>query len=461
MSVYRSYFSAQATLLRDNPTNNSKNPIIEFSYGGSSTAANSKIGRYIFKVDLEGLKTEISGSTLTRSNTVSHKIFLKNVIAQAPDLAGQMMDDAKRGSGLTLSIYPLGEDFDEGNGYDYLYAPTVNYQYDPVVNAPNWTHRKTNTPWAAPGTFQGVTPAQPLASFRLENGNEDAVFDITDYMNEVLFSNRQHYGLGIFLSGGAEALTSDQRRVVTFFSKYTQSFFEPYLETSYGSRIWEDRCTFPLDQDNYLYLQTKKPIQAVQKVEIYDNDDRLIMSKPASDVEKMGNNLYRVPCAIASTAYPDLIMFQDVWYCQVNNVIRKQEQEFTLFQDSLALETGVDEYAEYWFSLSGIRHNETVRREKQKRRVVVNAKRLFNGAIDTDPDLSGLTYRLYILSGKYPIEVIPPTPVSKLHDLIFFDLDLSWLISQQYYLEVQMETGGRVIRSQQPTKFRKTLVCLV
>ncbi len=279
-------------------------------------------------------------------------------------------------------------------------------------------------------------------------------FDITDYMNEVLFEGRPHYGLGIALAQGTEKLTVEQRRVVTFFSKYTQSFFQPFIESNYGEHIWEDRCDFPLDNPNYLYLHTKAAIQGIEKVEIFDQDDRLIIKKTGTQVEQIRTHLYRVRVEIPSTAYPDRIMFRDVWHCKVNGRVKKVEQEFTLTEESIALSLDSEDYADYWFSVSGIRHNETIVRSPQKRRVVVNGKRMWAGVIDTNPELQGLTYRLYMLQGKNPIEVIPPTPVDRIHELLFFDIDLTWLIPQQYYLEVRLETGGREIKSAQPVKFR-------
>jgi len=454
MSVFRSYFSAQATLLRNNLTNNSRNPIIELSYGGGLSANTTKIGRYIFRADLDGLRKEMTTGELKPGNTVSHKVHFKNVIATSPELKGTEFMDAKRGNGITAFIFPLTEEFEEGSGLDYLYSPAVSYGFDARAEAPNWEYRKTNVKWSEPGVFNAGESVEALDAFRLEQGNEDMVFDVTDYINEVLFEGRPHFGLGIALAVSVETLVLEQRRVVTFFSKYTQSFFEPYIESNYGERIWEDRCEFTLDSPNYLYLHTKTALQGIEKVEIFDQDDRLIIRKAGAQVEQLRTHLYRTKVEIASSAYPDAIMFRDVWHCKVNGRTKKVEQEFTLSEEEIAFKMENDEFADYWFSVSGIRHNETIVRSPQKRRVIVNGKRMFAGSVDTNPELSGLTYRLYMLQGKNPIEVIPPTPVDKIHDLVFFDIDLTWLIPQQYYLEVRLEAGGREIKSAQPVKFR-------
>lgn len=454
MSIFRSYFNAQATLLRNNLTNNSRNPIIELSYGGGVTANTTKIGRYIFRPDLDNLRKEITSGELKHNNVVSHKVCFKNVIAPSPELTGSEFMDAKRGNGITAFIFALTEDFEEGTGLDYLYSPLVSYGFDARTEAPNWSYRKLNKTWKTPGIFNTGDPIEAIDTFHLVQGNEDMTFDITDYVNEVLFEGRPNHGLGIALSPATENLLLEQRRVITFFSKYTQSFFEPYVESNYGDHIWEDRCDFPLDTLNYLYLHTKGPIQGVEKVDILDEDDRIIIRKTGNQIEQIRTHLYRIQVEIPSSAYPDRIIFNDVWHCKVNGRSKKVEQEFTLTEESIALNLSNDTYADYWFSLSGIRHNEVIVRSPQKRRVVINGKRMWAGSIDTNPDLSGLTYRLYMLQGKNPIEVIPATPVDRIHDLIFFDIDLTWLIPQQYYLEVRLEVGGREIKSMQPVKFR-------
>ena len=58
--IFRSYFKKQALLIKDSFSNNSRNPIIELSYGGGETSSTTIISRYIFNIDLDSLKNKIS-----------------------------------------------------------------------------------------------------------------------------------------------------------------------------------------------------------------------------------------------------------------------------------------------------------------------------------------------------------------------------------------------------------------
>ena len=52
-------------------------------------------------------------------------------------------------------------------------------------------------------------------------------------------------------------------------------------------------------------------------------------------------------------------------------------------------------------------------------------------------------YRLYTTVGShYEIDVIPFTPVNRTSNGYEFDLDTSWLIPQDYYLQIRLKNGN-------------------
>ena len=54
-----------------------------------------------------------------------------------------------------------------------------------------------------------------------------------------------------------------------------------------------------------------------------------------------------------------------------------------------------------------------------------------------------IEYRLYTTVGaKYQIDVIPFVPVNRTSNGYEFDLDTSWLIPQDYYLELRLKNGS-------------------
>jgi hypothetical protein len=76
--IFRSYFKKQAILIKNSFTNNSRNPIIELSYGGSENSSTTVYSRYVFNVDLDKLQEKISSNTINRNTIQSHFLKIKN-----------------------------------------------------------------------------------------------------------------------------------------------------------------------------------------------------------------------------------------------------------------------------------------------------------------------------------------------------------------------------------------------
>ena len=183
MSIYRSYFSKNDTLIEDNRTNNSQNPVTEISYG----TPNADVSRFIFNIDLEGLNTYIDSGIIKPEKIVRHVLKMVNTIRFSEDRIGGKFNDFEtdRTTSFDLNLYNVDEDWDEGNGYDFVYLdeqfPNIPHQ------AVNWFDRKTDVPWTVEGGYiSGST--QILASQHFGVGNEDIEIDVTDYINARLFS---------------------------------------------------------------------------------------------------------------------------------------------------------------------------------------------------------------------------------------------------------------------------------
>jgi hypothetical protein len=453
MSTHRSYFEKQATIIKGNNTNNSRNPIIEMVYGGSTEPESTTYSRYIFKVDIDSLVDKVTREELMVPTLKSHKLHIKNVISFAKDLTGGDLYGMKRGNGVEVILYALTEDFDEGTGFDYLYTQsTIFTDANAPYTFPNWKYRKMNQEWGTEGTFSDL-PATIIASQKIEEGNEDLEFDVTTFMNCVLLGDQEYHGFGIAFIKEVEEAPIEQQHVITFFSKYTSTFYEPYLETISEAIIDEDRSTFYLDEDNSLYLVSNRDIDGVDQVDIWDHDEEHIMSIPSEQIEKVKRNVYKITLNIPDESYPDQVIFRDVWFYNYKGKQKCHEQSFTLVERDLF---EVDNYnsMEHWFGFSGIRHNEVINTSVGAKRVNINAKRLFGRSVVNQPNIDGLEYRVYTLQGKEQIDVVPYTKVNKVGTAYFFDLDFKWFIPQQYILEVRIMHNGFEQRSKQNIKFR-------
>ena len=88
MGIIRSYFSKNNTLIEDNRTNNSQNPVSEISYG----TVNSLVSRLIFDIDVETLAERISSGEITQAQIGTHTLKMTNTIRQTPERISGIFD---------------------------------------------------------------------------------------------------------------------------------------------------------------------------------------------------------------------------------------------------------------------------------------------------------------------------------------------------------------------------------
>ena len=143
MSVYRTYFSKNDTLIEDNLTNNSQNPVTEIAYGTTT----SEVTRFIFDVDLQSLQNRIDEGIINPDRIQSHVLKLVNTIRFDEKYLGKKTYDGitQRASSFDLEVFNIDQEWDEGSGYEFVY----NEEEYPNVGtgATNWFDAKTDTEW--------------------------------------------------------------------------------------------------------------------------------------------------------------------------------------------------------------------------------------------------------------------------------------------------------------------------
>jgi len=179
MSIYRSYLKKNNTLISDNQTNNSQNPVTEVSYG----TIVPQISRFIFELDLEPLQQRIEEGIINPDRISKHILHLTNTIRFNPDLIGKKTYDSvtQRASSFQLDLFNLTEEWDEGSGYEFIY--NENEILTIPFGASNWFERKTDIDWSIPGGSYESATTLIFGTQSFEIGNEDFVMDITDYVN--------------------------------------------------------------------------------------------------------------------------------------------------------------------------------------------------------------------------------------------------------------------------------------
>ena len=87
-----------------------------------------------------------------------------------------------------------------------------------------------------------------------EKGSENVCIDVTDYINGLISSGITEANLGLAYSPGLESAPQESLCYTGFFTRDTQTVYEPFMETVYNDLIQDDRCEFHLDKSNRLYL---------------------------------------------------------------------------------------------------------------------------------------------------------------------------------------------------------------
>ena len=453
MSVYRSYFSKNDTIIEDNRTNNSQNPVTEISYG----TINADVSRFIFEIDFDPLIEKIDNGVIKPTQILTHTLVLVNTIRFSPERVGGKFNDfvTDRTTSFDLDLYNVDEDWDEGNGYDFVY---MDEQFPQIPHqAVNWFDRKTDVPWTVEGGYvSGST--QILGSQHFGVGNEDIEIDVTDYINTRLFSGSTgftgttgftgaSFGLGLKFPDNLEILETLHRQAVAFHVKDTTTFFEPYIETTYDNRITDDRDYFYLDKDNelYLYSNVGGTLQdvTVNSVTIIDYDDQEVAVVTGDSIENVRKGVYRITLNIDSDAYPDAVLFTDRWNVTQNGKNKDIEQDFYLIsQDNYYNFDNSNRVLSdnYYFKFNGIKQGENIKRGGF-RKIFVTTKEFYNPNQDNNQSFE-IEYKIFSTQNdKYEFDVIPWTKVDRTSQGYEFTIDTSWLIPQDYSIQIRMVEG--------------------
>ena len=454
MSVYRSYFSKNNTLIESNLTNNALNPVTQITYGTPL----AKVSRFLFDVDLSGLRDKMAQGLINPQRISAHTLHMTNTIRYAPQFTGLKIDslNVERASSFTLDLFNINQNWQEGNGYEFTFSDKQDLdtlEFPEVAS--NWTARTTGIRWTKYGAYEsGVT--QIIGSQPFEVGNEDMEIDVTDYINQRLFGTGytgtsaytgSSYGLGVKFPDDIEAIKIAYRESVAFHTKYTNTFYEPFIETIIADEIQDDRNYFYMDKDNdlYLYVNIGNFPQniTVNKVDIYDWEDKLVTTLTGSSIQNVSRGVYKIMVNISSQLYPDAVLFRDVWSLTINSKPVTTENQFYLISANkyytFNLSNQIDP-RNYFFYFWGINEKENIR-AGNIRKIRLTIKELYPNQSNFLP--LEIEYRLYTTVGaKYEIDIIPYTPVNRTSNGYEFDLDTSWLIPQDYYLQIRLKNGN-------------------
>jgi hypothetical protein len=334
----------------------------------------------------------------------------------------------------------------------------------------NWFQTTTIDDWSVYGIYDNLNSQTGLTGCNysaltivdvqhFEFGNENIEFDMTNEINNILTGTTTgHTGWGIAFVPQVENLTGlTENYAVGFFSRHTQTFYEPYLETVHDDLITDDRNNFIESQSNKLYLYAYvngNPIKldTPPVVTIYDQNDDVVQSGIVSCLVTKG--VYEIIVSgITSSTIP--CMFYDVWSQLSYNgtPISNVENEFVLKSNSNYFQIGTSTQTPkiYAFNFFGIRQNEKIiNTDIRKVTCIIRQAYSSNVVLNT----VDAYYRVYVREGQTEVEVQGWTPINRTPDSFYFVFDTRDKIPNEYFIDMKVVTDLNVDIYKQTLQFQ-------
>lgn len=483
MSILLSYINKNNTITSNSYVNTARNPVLELNFGASDfIVPNYGYTRYIFDLDLDLLRGNIASGVISTGCTtgMTHTLKMTNTSSFDNELLNTFMTNSRRrATSFDLIVFRIPKTsgdtgdpqlWDEGVGFDYndfnlnknsAYGGQTPLTYVDErafsTRPSNWYQTTTIDNWSQPGiynnkneglvNFSGLTI---IATQHFELGNENINMDMTEEINGILNGTITGVtGWGIAYVPDVENITGlTDSYSVAFFSKYTQTFYQPYLLTNYDDLIQDDRNVFLKNQTNKLFLYVYQNGDLVNLdsdpfVRIEDRNGSVVTGMGSLTTCLRTKGVYEVVVPNGFSGYPTPCTFYDVWSGLTINgqSIPNVTNQFILQQYNAGIQIGSKskEPQKYGFDFYGILQNEKIL-NTDIRKVGVTIKKAYTGQQLLE-NISAF-YRVYVKEGTTEVIVQDWTPINRTPNEYYFIFDMRDKIQNQYYVDIQVNTSG-------------------
>lgn len=450
----KTYISKSNTIVKGSNVNLALNPIMELNYGKMLT-------RGMIYFDMKKVKERIEDKIYPDPSKFKHVLHMVNT-ASVNDrkincfmIDSEYNDKKQRAISFDIIFFLIPRDWDQGRGFDYVKDLYNGKHRGLSDDASTWYKYRNYCPWDEEGIYSTDTLSRELDAFTSLNGNQSKViigyqhfdkgnepieFDITETVNKFLTGELCNYGIGIAFSPIFEETTTDYSQYVGFFTQHTNSFFEPYIETTYDDYINDDRSQFYLDKPNRLYFYSNIGSEAVNldEMPIAEVDGVIYEAKQTT------KGAYYIDIELSSENYEEETMVYDIWRnikykgkefpeVELSFIVKNQTGYYSF---GLPVEEGQTSGLKFIPSIYGITHQEKIRRGDIRKltidcKVPYTSNKLY--AVDN------MEYRLYTKEGLREIDVIDYTKLERMYNSNFFYIDTNDLIPSRYYIDVKIK----------------------
>ena len=483
MSILRSYIDKNNTIISNSYVNTGRNPVVELNFGASDyIIPNYGYTRFLFDLDLDLLREDIASGVISTGCTtgMTHVLQMTNTSSFDNELLNTFMsNERRRATSFDLILFRIpqvsgttggAQVWDEGVGYDYnnfnLSQGSANGTSTPLTfvdsrafssRPSNWYQTTTINNWSQPGIYdnnnQGVVNYSGLtivARQHFELGNEDLNMDMSNEINGVLngtITGVTGWGLAYLpqlenISGLTDSYS------VAFFSRHTQTFYQPFLQTTYDDLIQDDRNIFLKNQENKLFLYIYQNGDLVNLdsdpfVRIEDRNGDAVSGMASLNTCLKAKGVYEVIVPNGFSGSPTPCLFYDIWSGLTINgqAIPNVQNQFILQEYNAGIQIGSTsrEPQKYGFDFYGILQNEQIL-NTDIRKVGVTIKKAYTGQ-QLLLDVSSF-YRVYVKEGTTEVLVQDWTPINRTPNEYYFMFDMRDKIPNQYYVDIQVNTSG-------------------
>jgi len=481
MSITNSFFSKNNTIISNSFTNTGRNPVTELFFGNLLTSQYpSGYSRFIFDLDLTLLKQKYNDGTISPCNgEMKHTLRMTNTTSFNFDFLNTSTSQGRQRATsfdlVLLRIPYINDDpetpqiWDEGVGYDF-----ADLQYNVEIDKnfsdrpSNWFQTTTLGVWTEEGIYNndnlGIVPFSSLTIVDIQHfqfGNENIEFDMTDEINAILDNSLSGVtGWVVAFRPQLENLTGlTDVYEVQFFTRHTQTFYEPFLETSYNDLIDDDRNLFSLGKTNKLYLylyENGNPINLDNNplVDILDNAGLPIAGLTGLTTCQRTKGVYEVEVP-PLIGYKTPCTFTDKWYnLNVNWFpLNPIFNDFTLqpFKNVYQIGTTSQDPKIYGFDYYGIKQDEKIfNTDIRKVGVVIKQAYTTNKLLQKVDAF----YRIYVREGQTEVQVQDWTKINRTPNEYYFLFDTRDKIPNEYYIDLKVESSGEVNTYKKQIKFQ-------
>ena len=482
MSILRSYIDKNNTIVSNSFVNTGRNPVIELNFGTSDLIVpNFGYSRLLFNLDLSLLEQNVASGVISTGCTtgMTHTLKMTNTSSFDNELLNTVMSNQRRrATSFDLILFRIPnvsgdtgnpQVWDEGVGYDYndfnLAKNSAQGGMSPLTyvdsrafstRPSNWYQTTTVSNWSEPGVYSNTNNGTVnysgltiVARQHFELGNEDVDMNMSDEINGILNGSITGVtGWGLAYLPQIENITGlTDSYSVAFFSRHTQTFYQPYLLTNYNDLIQDDRNQFLKNQTNKLYLYIYQNGDFVNldnnpTVRIEDRNGDAVSGMATLTTCLKTKGVYEVVVPNGFTGATPC-QYYDVWSGLTINgqSIPNITNQFVLQDYSAGIQIGSisKEPQKFGFDFYGILQNEQIL-NSDIRKVGVTIKKAYT-AQQMLLDVSA-SYRVYVKEGTTEVQVQDWTPINRTPNEYYFMFDMRDKLPNQYYVDIQVNTSG-------------------